>query len=228
MRRHKSLFKQVLFGSAIILGAIMVGAIGITLTTNKSQYQPAFMAGKLPAKPLNGFYSGIPLFLIETGTMWQGKIFDATNQTGWNHFTEGNKYPFKTYVTSAIGETRQVLRLDYDVPGNPWYVRIIRDELVQTDATTYLGKLNLDIIPYFPIAVGFFQLQVSAVASGGCVISGCSKELCSDRELFSVCNFKAEYACYRTARCERQKNNQCGWTATNELTQCIKTEKNNK
>ena len=56
---------------------------------------------------------------------------------------------------------------------------------------------------------------------GSCVIGGCSSELCSDQMLVSPCIWRDEFACYRTAQCERQPGGTCGWTATPELTSCL-------
>lgn len=57
--------------------------------------------------------------------------------------------------------------------------------------------------------------------SGGCIITGCSGQICSDEEVITTCEFREEYACYQTARCGRDTNGQCNWIATNELTQCL-------
>ena len=60
--------------------------------------------------------------------------------------------------------------------------------------------------------------------ASGCVKGGCSGQLCSDASqgpLVSTCEFREEYACYRTARCERQSSGACGWTQTPELMQCL-------
>jgi len=60
------------------------------------------------------------------------------------------------------------------------------------------------------------------VASGGCYVGGCSSQICSeDPGVLSNCEFKEEYACYKTAKCERQTNGQCGWTETAELKMCL-------
>jgi len=56
-----------------------------------------------------------------------------------------------------------------------------------------------------------------------CKATGCSRQICSDQEVVTTCEFKNEYVCYRTARCERQKNGQCGWTPTEELVACLGT-----
>ncbi len=55
-----------------------------------------------------------------------------------------------------------------------------------------------------------------------CFVGGCSGQLCSDQlGAVSTCEYKQEYACYKTATCERQPNGQCGWTQTVELTSCL-------
>ena len=55
-----------------------------------------------------------------------------------------------------------------------------------------------------------------------CHVGGCSGQVCSAREgVITTCEFKAEYACYRAASCERQDNGKCGWTQTDQLTSCI-------
>lgn len=57
---------------------------------------------------------------------------------------------------------------------------------------------------------------------GACYVGGCSSQVCSDEEgLVSTCEFRSEYACYRTAQCKRQTNGQCGWTETLELKACL-------
>lgn len=65
--------------------------------------------------------------------------------------------------------------------------------------------------------------QPAPSVSGGCFIGGCSSQICSDQEgMMSTCEYKEEYACYKTAKCERQTSGQCGWTQTAELAACLK------
>lgn len=61
----------------------------------------------------------------------------------------------------------------------------------------------------------------SQKSSGKCFIGGCSNEICSEEEMVSVCVYKDEYACYKTATCEVQKDGNCGWTMTEELKNCL-------
>ena len=63
--------------------------------------------------------------------------------------------------------------------------------------------------------------------TGGCAVAGCSGQLCVSageaNDVFTTCEFKPEYACYRSAKCERQANGLCGWTQTDELRACLKS-----
>lgn len=54
-----------------------------------------------------------------------------------------------------------------------------------------------------------------------CRVTGCSGQVCSDRDLLTTCEWLPEYACYRTARCEPQADRTCGWTRTPEIVACI-------
>jgi hypothetical protein len=54
-----------------------------------------------------------------------------------------------------------------------------------------------------------------------CQIGGCNRELCSEEALVSTCIAKPEFACYRTAMCEVQKNGACAWTQTAALNKCL-------
>jgi hypothetical protein len=56
-----------------------------------------------------------------------------------------------------------------------------------------------------------------------CVKSGCSGTVCVEpgKEVVTTCEFKAEYACYRDATCERQGDGSCGWTQSQTLTACL-------
>lgn len=54
-----------------------------------------------------------------------------------------------------------------------------------------------------------------------CYATGCSGQICEDRDVNTTCNFRPEYACYRTAQCKRQADGNCGWTKTAELEACL-------
>jgi eight-cysteine-cluster-containing protein len=58
-------------------------------------------------------------------------------------------------------------------------------------------------------------------AGSGCVVSGCSGQICSEEEVITTCEYKPEYECYRDAVCERQEDGICGWTQTQKLEMCL-------
>lgn len=71
-------------------------------------------------------------------------------------------------------------------------------------------------------------LFTSPKPASACVSGGCSGQICSDRAsdgLISTCEYKAEYACYKNASCERQADGRCGWTETGELLNCLQQAK---
>ncbi len=65
--------------------------------------------------------------------------------------------------------------------------------------------------------------NVKNMTTGGeCFAGGCSGQICSDDPgVISTCEWRAEYACYQTATCERQAGGECGWTQTSELQACL-------
>ncbi len=61
--------------------------------------------------------------------------------------------------------------------------------------------------------------------SGGCVVTGCSGNICADEEVITTCEFRPEYACYKDAVCARQPDGACGWTETPRLTDCLRASR---
>jgi hypothetical protein len=98
--------------------------------------------------------------------------------------------------------------------------------LVNVEPGNLPGKKTADADYRFTISVSKTTSANSnagsPVISGGCYVGGCSSQICSeDPGTISSCEFKEEYACYKTAKCERQSNGQCGWTETSELNSCL-------
>lgn len=68
----------------------------------------------------------------------------------------------------------------------------------------------------------FYLRAGKTTAQKPCMKTGCSGQVCSDQEVITTCEFKAEYECYKKAACERQANGNCGFTPTPELTACLR------
>lgn len=78
--------------------------------------------------------------------------------------------------------------------------------------------------------VGFVKVKIDeakdalterVVETKPCVPTGCSGEVCSDEDIVTTCEFREDYLCFRTAKCERQRSGRCGWTQTPGLNACL-------
>jgi hypothetical protein len=87
--------------------------------------------------------------------------------------------------------------------------------LLAWGAVKYSDRSDVDTTPTEDVAD-------NSQTSGGCFIGGCSNQICSDQEgAVSTCEFREEYSCYQTAKCERQADGECGWTQSSELMACL-------
>jgi eight-cysteine-cluster-containing protein len=71
----------------------------------------------------------------------------------------------------------------------------------------------------------FFTLPAHAER---CQIGGCSGEICEEARggpMVGNCIWAEHFTCFKTAKCEVQKNGACGWTQTPELKKCIAEKK---
>lgn len=69
-----------------------------------------------------------------------------------------------------------------------------------------------------------FPAQPQPAPAKSCKVAGCSSQLCVDAsagDIVSTCEWREEYACYRSATCEVQQDGECGWTETPTLVSCL-------
>ncbi|MDQ5950691.1 MAG: hypothetical protein QG585_633 [Patescibacteria group bacterium] len=117
-----------------------------------------------------------------------------------------------------------------------------RTEIIDLENSIQLKNYTLSlskVSPYpekdgkIPLANYLFEFSISKNAPpsvGGvkdqCFVGGCSGQICSDqKDVISNCMWTESYACYATAKCERQQNGQCGWTETSQLKMCLENAK---
>lgn len=156
MRMFYLIFLTLVF---ILITAILILASFRTWKVQTSPNQKLFLSGKVPLKLPDGFYQGKVKGLKTT---WQGKKFNSKNKTGINIFMEEKrieKYPFKIYKVRGLQDNLEVLRIDYNISENPFWIRLVKDEIVETGKDKFLGKIHLSIIPGIPISVGYFNLM---------------------------------------------------------------------
>jgi hypothetical protein len=73
---------------------------------------------------------------------------------------EAPSYPIKTYTGKGEKDTQtEVIKLDYDAPENPLFIRLILDEIVEIAPQQFLGKIHLKVLPGFYVTIGYFGLQ---------------------------------------------------------------------
>jgi hypothetical protein len=144
----------------IFLGVVGIGARH--LMVQSSDQQKLFLAGTVPDDLPDGVYNGEFPMAIQ----WKGKRFDAKRGTGVNLFRDGIQAVHEDLIfVMDVGpslierEDFQVIKIDYDLAENPWWVRLVVDEIVLVEPGRYLGKVHVKLLPGVRVAVGFFELQ---------------------------------------------------------------------
>jgi hypothetical protein len=79
---------------------------------------------------------------------WRGKSFallDANRGEGINRVFGGTRrwFRFETSIAPSRAGAFPALHLDYDNPGNPFYIRAIKDEIRRVAPGLYLGQAYL-------------------------------------------------------------------------------------
>lgn len=155
----------------------------LTFLVGQSERQKQFVGGSAPSVAPDGFYNGSAYLLGNRPVPWLGKSFESENQKGFNIFTprgasllkimtplyklfrlnkDGNTdaYYFKTTTGPGFKDkTIDVFKLDYDSPENPFLIRIILDEMVETSPQEFLGKVHIRVFPGYFATIGFFGLR---------------------------------------------------------------------
>ncbi len=153
---------------------------------------------------------------VDTGCFADGECFivvdgkHVTALRGWSQDTVGS-----VQGVDGFGDLEKYIGKNVEV-----YAQVNPD-----DTYTLYGSEGFYIKP---VSLKSDGVVVTPKPTGGCVIGGCSSQLCVDEKegpTMSTCEYRESYACYTTATCERQASGQCGWTKTPELTQCL-MEKN--
>lgn len=169
--REGSSVRYVLYGIVALVVIVLAGGLGYgsyrTLLSELSPKQEAFANGTVPLPMPDGFLKGS---VAGDQGSWKGKKMDAQHHTGLNIFAgeqgDEERYPFRTYLAKGLHDPElDVLRIDYDLPSNPFWLRRITDEIVQVESGTYLGKVHLRILPGYPFTMGYFRLERSSATA---------------------------------------------------------------
>lgn len=155
------------------------------------------------------FEANLPIFIKDA----TGKVIGQTGAMAQGEWMTTDYVPFGGTVTftKPTTETGTLMIANDNPSGLPENAKSIEIPIRFSAGATGPGA-----------STGGSQLSA-------CVITGCSSHICADAEMASTCEFREEYACYRTtnAKCERQSNGSCGWTPSSALTMCINNARAN-
>ena len=156
---------MILFLLKVLIGLVLAAMLLCVARTWQMEHSPRqalFEKGIIPNPLPDGMYQGsVPGHTFS----WLGKKFNAADSTGINVFSDAmggqtTKYPFKTSVGKGVHDANlDVLKIDYNIPDNPLWLRLVLDEVVQTGPDQYLGKLQFRIIPGYPFTLSYFELK---------------------------------------------------------------------
>lgn len=112
-----------------------------------------------------------------------------------------------------------------DMPVSSLVVKRASSETGYVDQRAACGGGRKPVREGLSELVGLMQqlsgAQSAPPAVSACVRTGCSGQICADRNRISTCEFRPEYACYKAAICERGADGTCGFRQTAELASCL-------
>lgn len=206
----------------VILAAILAGTIGFFMISNRADAPPIGKEQPVPQPlisdlirvdtPSEGerisspvqiagsargqwfFEASFPVRLVDV----DGKILANGIATATSEWMTSDFVPFKAELAfpSQEKETRAFLVFENDNPS---------------------GLLELKK----EYRLGVTILGEKAKPLSQCVVTGCSSHICAEEPMFTTCEYKWEYACYKSAVCERQASGECAWTESRELSICL-------
>ncbi|OGY32337.1 MAG: hypothetical protein A3C02_04320 [Candidatus Andersenbacteria bacterium RIFCSPHIGHO2_02_FULL_45_11] len=143
-----------------LVSVILLLGYGRTYVVERQPRQAEFMKGVAGMSALDGDYKGVAHGYSGT---WQGKTIFQSKKSGINRFLYGEKleqkYPFALSFQKALRDAdKDVIVLDYNQPGNPWWLKYIVDEMVEVGPQQYLGKVHVRITSGLVFTLGYFSL----------------------------------------------------------------------
>lgn len=68
---------------------------------------------------------------------------------------------------------------------------------------------------------GICSCNPPPTTTGPCKRTGCSGQICSDKDEITTCEYWAYYQCYDLSECTQNSDGTCGWTQNPAFTQCM-------
>lgn len=144
----------------LVLLVLVLGMIR-TYQMEHGAMQDQFEKGVAAIAPLDGEYAGVAYGYEGS---WKGKTLTRSSHMGINRFLKdgvsSENYPFAFSLGKGLRDTNlDVIILNYNQEGNPWWLKYIVDEMVETSSQHYLGKVHVKISPSIVFTLGYFTLS---------------------------------------------------------------------
>lgn len=236
--------KELLF-PGIILGIVLVIAVGLIISLPKPSTglpsDTATSTGSFGSTTPNGAsgssagsgttapssyypYGSVTLSIGEVAGFKDGLSIRPIN------VLEDSRCPVDVQCIQA-GTVRISLKTSVNEQSSVKELKLGESVTVNGDRITFVSatpERNKQSSPAFNTYRLTFRVEPTSMnggngtGTGRCYVGGCSSEICSDRaDQVSNCMYSESYACYKTAKCERQTSGSCGWTQTSELKKCL-------
>ena len=153
-------FLAVLLGTAVF--ALLLICIVRTVISSGGPDWERFRSGTTPDPLPDGLWKGSTDRVVQGS--WIGKRFIRASHGGINRFTtphgDEERYPFATSIEPALRDPgKHVLRLNYGIAGNPWWLHLIVDEVVSVPGGELFGKVHIVLSSSVIFTMGYFSLK---------------------------------------------------------------------
>jgi hypothetical protein len=202
----------------------IIGLIGLGLYLEKQQILPKDDSAQIPAILDYGI---VDLKVRQEATFKDiklkvVKIFDESRCPSDVTCIQMGTVKAEVESTSGLGTSTHILSLNSSFTTEAEEVTFIK-------ATPYPSTKSVlqeeDYTLSFEVKKRAKLTLPNGTTTESCYIGGCSGEICSDsKDIVSTCIYKEQFACYKSAKCERQKSGLCGWTESKELQACLQSK----
>jgi len=180
---------------------------------------------------IGGYLSNVVAYgLLEINNAWlsvsdhppEGRFVNVTDN-GIRCITE----PCPSYDGQILNRhaVKNLAGYDLDMVGASDEQLAMAQEAIDSDSGLPMAGRFVEITGPAGSAQGIvasqFYLKVESTKPKMCAPTGCSGQICSDTDVITTCEWRPEYACYRSASCSAQGNGDCGWVMDDELRRCL-------
>lgn len=116
------------------------------------------------------------------------------------------------YIPEPNKEVPEITSFDECVLAGNQVMESYPRQCRSADGRLFVEVLEDPINPFEPREPGAYD---------GCLITGCSAQICAGEEMVTTCEYREEYACFKKGICERGDNGVCGWREDQTLSQCL-------